>query len=259
MPHARTRRARPGLRSAPRSDRTTGGLRCGGATRVVDISVEDDRELIAEPGVTWGLAEFVAAEEMDRQRGFWWSPTATRCWRRGSTIRLCSNGTSATRRTPTGRRPSFLSGRRHRECRRVVVVVPARWPRNDVAGIAPIPLSGSGGGAPVSPRCCSSRRAISARCGSATSTSTPARPLSFAATPAHWLERSPGRPTGYLMAGSSHATSTTRGGSWSATSWSHPVPQVPAVLASHGSVLFSASTEPTEQQLWANSTASAWP
>ena len=45
----------------------------GGALRVVDVD-RSDRELIAEPGVTWGLAEFVAAEEMDRQRGFWWAP-----------------------------------------------------------------------------------------------------------------------------------------------------------------------------------------
>src|SRR4051812_25791417 len=29
------------------------------------------------PTVTWGLAEFVAAEEMDRYRGFWWSPDGT--------------------------------------------------------------------------------------------------------------------------------------------------------------------------------------
>jgi dipeptidyl-peptidase 4 len=31
-----------------------------------------------EPGVTWGLAEFIAAEEMDRVRGFWWSPDGER-------------------------------------------------------------------------------------------------------------------------------------------------------------------------------------
>jgi dipeptidyl-peptidase-4 len=36
----------------------------------------DDRELLRadEADVTWGLAEFVAAEEMDRARGFWWAP-----------------------------------------------------------------------------------------------------------------------------------------------------------------------------------------
>jgi dipeptidyl-peptidase-4 len=30
------------------------------------------------PGVTWGLAEFVAAEEMNRYRGYWWSPDGSR-------------------------------------------------------------------------------------------------------------------------------------------------------------------------------------
>ena len=29
------------------------------------------------PDVTWGLAEFIAAEEMDRHRGHWWSPDGT--------------------------------------------------------------------------------------------------------------------------------------------------------------------------------------
>ena len=28
------------------------------------------------PDVTWGVAEFVAAEEMNRQRGYWWSPNS---------------------------------------------------------------------------------------------------------------------------------------------------------------------------------------
>ena len=51
----------------------------GGALRVVEVSGEGDRA-VAEPDgdeVTWGLAEFVAAEEMDRSRGFWWSPDST--------------------------------------------------------------------------------------------------------------------------------------------------------------------------------------
>jgi dipeptidyl-peptidase-4 len=48
----------------------------GGALHVVDVDSGKDRRLAAEDGddVTWGLAEFVAAEEMDRTRGFWWSP-----------------------------------------------------------------------------------------------------------------------------------------------------------------------------------------
>jgi len=35
-------------------------------------------KLAEEPGVTWGLAEFVAAEEMSRTSGFWWSPGGER-------------------------------------------------------------------------------------------------------------------------------------------------------------------------------------
>ncbi|NSC23705.1 S9 family peptidase [Streptomyces albus subsp. chlorinus] len=52
----------------------------GGALRVTAASGKDDRAL-AEPGsdtVTWGLAEFIAAEEMSRTRGHWWAPDSTR-------------------------------------------------------------------------------------------------------------------------------------------------------------------------------------
>ncbi|MFE0253605.1 prolyl oligopeptidase family serine peptidase [Streptomyces sp. NPDC059010] len=51
-----------------------------GALRVVGAEGEGDRAL-AEPesdGVTYGLAEFVAAEEMGRYRGFWWGPESDR-------------------------------------------------------------------------------------------------------------------------------------------------------------------------------------
>lgn len=51
-----------------------------GALRVVGAEGEGDRAL-AEPEsetVTYGLAEFVAAEEMQRSRGFWWSPESDR-------------------------------------------------------------------------------------------------------------------------------------------------------------------------------------
>jgi dipeptidyl-peptidase-4 len=48
---------------------------CDGALRVVERGGSD--RLLAsdeDPDVTWGMAEFVAAEEMDRLRGYWWSP-----------------------------------------------------------------------------------------------------------------------------------------------------------------------------------------
>ncbi|MEU1893145.1 prolyl oligopeptidase family serine peptidase [Streptomyces pristinaespiralis] len=52
----------------------------GGALRVTGAEGEEDRAL-AEPEdehITYGLAEFIAAEEMGRSRGFWWSPDSDR-------------------------------------------------------------------------------------------------------------------------------------------------------------------------------------
>ncbi|WP_436738762.1 alpha/beta fold hydrolase [Streptomyces sp. BBFR102] len=51
----------------------------GGALRVVAADGSGDRA-VAEPeseSVTYGLAEFAAAEEMDRARGFWWAPDSS--------------------------------------------------------------------------------------------------------------------------------------------------------------------------------------
>ncbi|AZP20219.1 S9 family peptidase [Streptomyces aquilus] len=51
-----------------------------GALRVVGAAGEGDVAL-AEPEsehITYGLAEFIAAEEMGRSRGFWWSPESDR-------------------------------------------------------------------------------------------------------------------------------------------------------------------------------------
>ena len=51
-----------------------------GALRVTGAEGEGDRAL-AEPEaeqVTYGLAEFIAAEEMSRNRGFWWAPGSDR-------------------------------------------------------------------------------------------------------------------------------------------------------------------------------------
>ncbi|MEV0587437.1 prolyl oligopeptidase family serine peptidase [Nonomuraea sp. NPDC050310] len=48
----------------------------GGALRLHDLATLEDRALAVPeyPTVTYGLAEFIAAEEMDRMRGYWWSP-----------------------------------------------------------------------------------------------------------------------------------------------------------------------------------------
>ncbi|GAA3129327.1 prolyl oligopeptidase family serine peptidase [Planomonospora alba] len=52
------------------------GYVTGGAFHVQDLQDGVDHTLARPegPGVTYGLAEFVAAEEMNRMRGHWWSP-----------------------------------------------------------------------------------------------------------------------------------------------------------------------------------------
>ena len=44
-----------------------------GQWRVLAGGEDDERE-----SITWGSADFIAAEEMDRFRGYWWSPDGTR-------------------------------------------------------------------------------------------------------------------------------------------------------------------------------------
>jgi dipeptidyl-peptidase 4 len=56
------------------------GYVCGGALRVAETDGSADRA-IAEPGgpdVSFGLAEHVASESMGRHRGYWWAPDGTR-------------------------------------------------------------------------------------------------------------------------------------------------------------------------------------
>jgi dipeptidyl-peptidase-4 len=52
----------------------------GGSLRVIDLGSGEDVELAADPDpdVHWGIAEFVAAEEMGRSRGYWWAPDGER-------------------------------------------------------------------------------------------------------------------------------------------------------------------------------------
>ena len=51
---------------------------CDGVLRVTGLSGKSWDRILADPGgdknVTYGLPEFIAAEEMDRNRGYWWSP-----------------------------------------------------------------------------------------------------------------------------------------------------------------------------------------
>ena len=64
----------------PRPDPTGKRLAyvCAGALRVASLADPAEDQVLADPrgapNLTFGLAEFIAAEEMDRQRGYWWSP-----------------------------------------------------------------------------------------------------------------------------------------------------------------------------------------
>lgn len=68
----------PGPVTDPRPDPT--GARVawvrGDALWVAGLDGSQPRELVSEADeqVSWGLAEFVAAEEMGRTRGYWWAP-----------------------------------------------------------------------------------------------------------------------------------------------------------------------------------------
>ncbi|MFD5816217.1 prolyl oligopeptidase family serine peptidase [Streptomyces sp. NPDC127038] len=74
----------PVIDPRPSPDGTLVAYVSGGALRVVGAEGEGDRA-VAEPErnegpgvVSYGLAEFIAAEEMGRSRGFWWSPEGDR-------------------------------------------------------------------------------------------------------------------------------------------------------------------------------------
>ncbi|HRE02437.1 MAG TPA: DPP IV N-terminal domain-containing protein, partial [Ilumatobacteraceae bacterium] len=48
---------------------------CGATLRIGELDATSwQLNGEADPDVTWGSADFVAAEEMDRQRGYWWAP-----------------------------------------------------------------------------------------------------------------------------------------------------------------------------------------
>lgn len=70
----------PVIDPRPSPDGTRVAYVAGGELRVVGAEGDGDQALASpESGeVTYGLAEFIAAEEMDRTRGFWWSPASDR-------------------------------------------------------------------------------------------------------------------------------------------------------------------------------------
>jgi len=78
--HAVTTLPSVGAAIDPRVDPTgrTIAYASGGALRVIGVTGKDERALVepseGDSDEVWGQAEFIAAEEMDRYRGFWWAP-----------------------------------------------------------------------------------------------------------------------------------------------------------------------------------------
>jgi dipeptidyl-peptidase-4 len=64
----------PALDPRPSPDGTAVAYVHDGALRVISLATGADTVVAQQDGVTFGLAEFVAAEEMGRSRGYWWSP-----------------------------------------------------------------------------------------------------------------------------------------------------------------------------------------
>ncbi|HEY3925813.1 MAG TPA: prolyl oligopeptidase family serine peptidase [Acidothermaceae bacterium] len=227
-----------------------------GTLRVVNVDVDgSDRELIAEPGVTWGLAEFVAAEEMGRQRGFWWAPD-------GSALLAARVDESGVQEWHIGD-PSNPGRAPH------AIRYPAAGTANAVVSLSLLHLDGRRtdvswdadafpylvsvrwrrGSPPLLQLASRDQRTMRI---ADVDVETGATILVREDTDPHWLEVIPGvpdrRPDGQLVC-TVDADDTRR--LMVGDQVVSPVGlQVRAVLASHGDVLFNASTEPTEQHLW---------
>jgi dipeptidyl-peptidase 4 len=69
--------ATPAADPRPAPDGASVAYVCDGALRLSVLASGEDRVLAdpaGEPGITFGLADFIAAEELGRTRGYWWAP-----------------------------------------------------------------------------------------------------------------------------------------------------------------------------------------
>jgi dipeptidyl-peptidase-4 len=228
-----------------------------GALRVVDADGGgNDRELIAEPGITWGVAEFVAAEEMGRGRGFWWAPdgesllvarvdeSGVQEWHIGDPSNPARQPT--TIRYPAAGTPNALVSLSllHLDGRRIDV----SWDREALPYL--VNVRWRRWSAPLLQLAARDQRTMRVV---EVDVMTGATSLLREDTDPHWLEVIPGVPdrlpdgrlvctvdlddTRRLVVGDQIVTP--------------PGLQVRAILAlTPDHILFSASTEPTEQHLW---------
>jgi len=229
----------------------------GGALHVADLDGGGGR-LVGEddPQVTWGLAEFVAAEEMDRERGYWWSPD-------GERLAVARADTTPVRRwwlsdptspmLPPAAIPYPAAGTPNAEVRLAVVDLEGRsvevvWDRDAFPYLVTVVWEEDG---PLT-LLVQSRDQRATRLLAADEASGATRLLREDADPA-WLEIVPGVPA-WLPGGRLVWTgddADTRRLLLDGEPVTPPGLQVREVLGRHGGgVLVAASEEPTETHVW---------
>ncbi|MFF2122934.1 prolyl oligopeptidase family serine peptidase [Kitasatospora sp. NPDC058184] len=248
----------PGPPQDPRLDPT--GRRIayvrGGALRVVGVDGTDDRPL-AEPeaeDVSYGLAEYVAAEEMHRDRGHWWSPDGTallvaRVDDR-PLARLFPADPADPHRPPRAVRYPLAGTANAEVSLRLLGLdgsdTEVRWDRTAFEYLTAAGWDGHGPYAAVQSR---DQRTVLVVAVEPDGTT---RPLAERRD-AHWVELLPGLPA--RTAGGALVDTADLGDTRHLTIDGEPVTppglQLRAVLGTEGEqVLFTASEEPTETHLW---------
>jgi dipeptidyl-peptidase 4 len=230
----------------------------GGALCVAEPGGADRQLAVAEdPEVSWGLAEFVAAEEMGRDRGYWWAPD-------GERLAVARVDTSPVRRwwlsdptspmVPPLSAPYPAAGTANADVRLAVVDlaggrVEVDWDREAFPYLVTVVWSADG---PLT-LLVQSRDQRAMRLLAADPASGATRLLREDTDPA-WLEIVPGVPA-WLPGGRLVWTaddSDTRRLLVDGTPVTPPGLQVREVLGGYGGgVLISASEEPTETHVWA--------
>jgi dipeptidyl-peptidase 4 len=231
----------------------------GGVLHVVGLDGVDHR-LVGEddPEVTWGLAEFVAAEEMGRDRGYWWAPD-------GERLAVARVDTTAVRRwwlsdptspmVPPLAAPYPAAGTANADVRLAVVDlaggrVEVDWDREAFPYLVTVVWAADG---PLT-LLVQSRDQRATRLLAAEAASGATRLLRQDADPA-WLEIVPGVPAwlpGGRLVWTADDDTDTRRLLVDGEPVTPPGLQVREVLGAYGDgVLVAASDEPTETHIWA--------
>jgi dipeptidyl-peptidase 4 len=105
---------------------------------VIDTATGSERRLTRDGGnaLSWGVAEFVAQEEMDRTRGHWWSPDDARI----AVARVDESGVAIVSRAAIGAQGTQVFDQRYPRAGAANAVVDLYVMRNDGTQIAKVDL-----------------------------------------------------------------------------------------------------------------------